>query len=87
MQLIVESAGTVRCLYDETIPLASLGPLSIQRGSHVEPDSEGRWLADLAPVHGPLLGPFTERSAALAAERAWLESHWLLAAGRNGHPA
>lgn len=78
MQLVVTSSGTVRCLYDETIPLASLGQLSIQRGSHVEPDAQGRWVADLSPVHGPVLGPFAKRSAALAAEQAWLEAHWLL---------
>lgn len=83
MQLIIERSGTVRCLYDETIPLTSLGQLSIQRGSHVEPDSQGRWLADLAPVHGPVLGPFAHRSEALTAEREWLECNWLLAADRS----
>jgi hypothetical protein len=77
MQLIVKSNGTIRCLYDETVDLSSLGCLTIQRGSHVEPDTTGRWLADLAPVDGPLLGPFDRRSEALAAEREWLERNWL----------
>jgi len=85
MQLVIESSGTIRCLYDEIIPLASLGKLSIHRGSHVEPDEQGRWLADLSPVQGPVLGPFADRSEALAAERAWLESNWLLADdGKSG---
>jgi len=85
MQLVVESSGTIRCLYDETIPLASLGKLSIRRGSHVEPDEQGRWLADLSPVRGPVLGPFADRSEALTAERDWLESNWLLADdGKSG---
>ncbi len=77
MQLVIDPAGGVRCLYDETLPLAELGRLSIQRGSHVEPDDAGQWTADLSPVGGPLLGPFETRSAALDAERAWLEQNWL----------
>ena len=35
-------------------------------------DDAGRWLADLSPVSGPLLGPFCLRSQALAAEQEWL---------------
>ena len=77
MQLIVKSNGAIRCLYDETVDLSSLGSLTIQRGSHVEPDATGRWLADLAPVSGPVLGPFDRRSDALTAERDWLEQNWL----------
>ena len=77
MQLVVEPSGTVRCLYDEAIPLSALGSLSISRGSHVEPGTQGNWLADLSPVGGPLLGPFSLRSDALQAERAWLETNWL----------
>ena len=81
MLLIVESGGSIRCLYDEAIDLASFGQLSISRGSHVEPTPDGRWIADLSPVSGPLLGPLPLRTEALAAERLWLESNWLLAAG------
>ena len=77
MQLVILPDGAVRCLYDEILPLAALGPMRIERGSHVEPDAQGQWHADLAPVGGPRLGPFARRSEALAAERAWLESHWL----------
>ena len=40
----------------------------------VAPD--GAWTADLSPVNGPVLGPYTRRSEALAAEIAWLE-RWL----------
>jgi hypothetical protein len=78
MHLVVKSSGLIRCLYDEAVDLAAFGRLSVQRGSHVEPDDSGRWLADLAPCSGPILGPFDRRSEALAAERAWLEAHWLL---------
>ncbi|MEQ8788717.1 MAG: hypothetical protein RIC55_20570 [Pirellulaceae bacterium] len=77
MQILISPDGTLRCLYDETLDLHGLGQLTITRASHVEPDESGRWRADLAPVGGPLLGPFTLRSEALAAELAWLEDHWL----------
>ena len=77
MQLVVQSGGTVHCLYSEELDLPQLGSLAIARGSHVEPDSSGQWTADMSPVHGPVLGPFPSRSDALAAERQWLEAHWL----------
>jgi len=79
MQLVVDTQGTIRCLYSETIPLAALGQLAIRRGSHVEPTPDGRWLVDLAPAAGPVLGPFALRSAALQTEQRWLEAHWLTA--------
>jgi hypothetical protein len=78
MKLVIDSKGLVRCVYGETLELASLGSIVLQRASHVEPNSAGGWTADLMPVHGPVLGPFDRRSKALAAERAWLEEHWLL---------
>ncbi len=77
MQLLVEPCGTVRCVYDETIDLSQIGRLAILRGSHVEPDFDGQWVADLAPVQGPRMGPFSNRSAALSAEADWLNLHWL----------
>ncbi len=77
LSLTIAPGGVVRCLYDEVIDLSALGPLTIARASQVEPDSEGRWWADLRPVKGPVLGAFALRSQALAAERAWLERHWL----------
>ena len=77
MRLVIKPDGSVRCLYDEAVDLSSLGSLTIQRGSHVEPDATGGWLADLAPVDGPVLGPFNRRSEALSAERDWLEQNWL----------
>lgn len=79
MQLVISSGGSIRCLYDESLDLRALGKLSISRGSHVEPDQDGRWIADLAPVGGPRIGPFDNRSEALAAETAWLNEHWLTA--------
>lgn len=77
MELIIEATGQGRCIYDETLDLVILGQLCIRRASHVEPDEQGRWIADLTPVHGPMLGPFAQRSEALAAEVDWLREHWL----------
>ena len=77
MKLVVTTTGAVRCLYTELIDLGTLGPLAIARASHVEADPDGRWWADLRPVRGPVLGPFDRRGAALEAEQAWIEEHWL----------
>jgi len=77
MDLVVSPWGEVRCVYDESIDLRALGMTTITRASHVEPDSHGRWWADLAPTNGPVLGPFPCRSEALQAEKAWLETQWL----------
>ena len=76
MNLLIDTQGLVMCLYGEAFPFAVLGEVTIRRASHVEPDSAGRWWANLAPVAGPVLGPFGLRSEALAAEAEWLEC-WL----------
>ena len=75
MDLFIRPDGSVCCIYDETLDLSRLGKCSIRRASHVEPDEEGNWWADLAPSSGPQLGPFPLRSEALFAERHWLEQH------------
>ena len=77
MDLLVLPDGTVRAIYAEEIDLGLLGSPSITRASHVEPDKQGRWSADLSPVNGPVLGPFHRRSDALQAEQSWLEANWL----------
>ena len=76
MELIIQG-GKVRCIYAETLDLRGLGKPNITRASHVEPDLAGRWIADLAPVDGPKLGPFDKRTDALAAEVQWLRENWL----------
>jgi hypothetical protein len=83
MELVVDAAGDVRCIYDEGIDLRELGALKITRASHVEPDADGLWCADMGPVGGPVMGPFGTRSEALAAERAWL----MVRGGRSRSPS
>ena len=77
LNLMVGLAGAVQTLYDERLDLSALGPLTIERASHVEPTPDGRWTADLCPVSGPVLGPFRLRSESLAAEVAWIQTHVL----------
>ena len=74
MELVVATDGVARCIYDEGIDLREIGTLKINRASHVEPDAEGYWWADMGPVDGPMLGPFGSRSEALEAEREWLSA-------------
>ena len=77
LTLVVGPSGTTQTLYDERLDLSALGPLTIERASHVEPTPDGRWTADLCPVSGPVLGPFRLRSESLAAEVAWIQTHVL----------
>jgi hypothetical protein len=72
MELVVGGDGGVRCIYDEALDLREIGKLQITRASHVEPDAEGYWWADMGPSGGPALGPFMSRTEALQAERGWL---------------
>jgi hypothetical protein len=72
MELLVAADGVARCIYDEALDLREIGTLKITRASHVEPDREGVWWADMGPVGGPVLGPYRSRSEALGAERRWL---------------
>ncbi len=53
MQLIIEPGAVVRCIYTESIDLTALGSPAISRASHVEPDEQGCWLADMGLVNGP----------------------------------
>ena len=74
--LLISPTGVLSFVYDDRLqPLCDLGRPSIERASHVEPNSSGQWSADMAPSGGPVLGPFTLRSEALTAERDWLRDH------------
>jgi hypothetical protein len=75
MELCIAPTGRVCCLYGEELDLDSLGSLTIRRASHVEPIDNGCWTADLSPIGGPTLGPFAQRSQAVAAEVRWIEDH------------
>ena len=75
---ITDTGGFKFIHADALRPLMDLGTTTTRRASHVEPAPNGTdWMADLSPVDGPVLGPFTTRAAALAAERRWIESYVL----------
>jgi hypothetical protein len=82
MDLYIQPDGSLRYVYGEEADPATIAaacgvePPAIRRASHVEPTEDGRWTADMAPVGGPLLGPFPLRSEALAREQDWLRD-WL----------
>jgi hypothetical protein len=75
-RITIDSLGVARGIYADDPRLMTfmraLGVASIRRASHVEPTSDNRWTADMAPSGGPVLGPFDTRSEALAAEVEWL---------------
>jgi hypothetical protein len=74
VKITFEVDGRIKFIYDDTLAevAAEVGGLSIKRASHVEPALDKGWMADMAPVGGPVLGPFHTRGAALTAEREWL---------------
>ena len=73
MELVVDAGGDVRCIYGEELDQREIGKLQITRASHVEPDADGFWWADMEPSGGPVLGPYGSRTEALRAEREFLQ--------------
>ena len=76
MNVTVNTDGSLDFIYNDQLqPLLDLGKSTVRRASNVEPTEDGEWTADLAPVSGPVLGPFSLRSDALSAEVHWLQEH------------
>lgn len=75
--------GSVVAVYsDDLLPiLRKVGRVEIRRASHVEPTPDGQWEADLSPMNGPRLGPFSMRGQALDAEAKWLDEN-IISVGR-----
>jgi hypothetical protein len=72
-KVIIGKDGSMRFIYDDDmLSFADQGEVTIRRASHVEPDDNGEWVADMSPVGGPQLGPFKKRTDALAKEVDWL---------------
>jgi hypothetical protein len=75
LSIAVKPDGSLHFIYDDRLAdLLDEGDAVTTRASYVEP-AVGGWTADLAPVSGPVLGPFKLRETALAAEYAWLQEH------------
>ena len=74
MNVYVDPQGDLQFIYQEEINMEDLGASTIRRASEVEPIEDSQWCANLARLGGPMLGPFKNRSEAIEAELAWIES-------------
>lgn len=79
ISLTIHPDGSIGTIHDDALAdLYDEGTTEIRRASHVEPVNGGEqvnWVADLAPVNGPMLGPHRLRSEALQAEVDWLKAN------------
>lgn len=78
LPIVVGPSGAVRSIYAESFNWDAFGSPVIERASHVEPSRSNQWFADMSPVGGPQLGPFTCRSEAILGELQWLQANWML---------
>ncbi|MCB0359251.1 MAG: hypothetical protein KDD44_06435 [Bdellovibrionales bacterium] len=78
MNVTISANGNLRYIWDDELG-QMLRPLNnvrqIARASHVEPTDDGKWIADMGPVGGGILGPFDNRADALRQEVAYLRYH------------
>ena len=77
-QHVIVEGDELRFVHEDELAaaLADAGEIDVRRASHVEPKKVGGrlyWVADLAPVGGPL-GMFVSRDEALEWEREELEA-------------
>lgn len=74
-KISVAPNGVTTAIYnDDLAGLFAAGKASVSRASFVEPAATGGWTADMAPVNGPVLGPFALREEALQAEAVYLDT-------------
>ena len=66
------ASGEAVFIYEDGHPLLELGRPEITRASHVEPNEDGLWVADMGPVGGPRLAGRRKRGESLELEREWL---------------
>lgn len=72
--LVIHADGSVQFLYHDALRVfLEYGVPVICRASHVEPTPDARWIVDLSPLGGGILGPFEYRQEALTAEAAWIK--------------
>ena len=68
----IDDDGTLSYIFNDDLA-EMFGADQTVRASHVEPCGQG-WTADMSPVGGPVLGPFSRRSEALAAEVEYIRT-------------
>jgi len=77
--ITIRKDATIEFIYDDDLKcfIDTNTGTKIFRASHVEPDENGKWFADLGPVKGPKLTGFNTRAEALNAEVKWLQQNYL----------
>lgn len=77
--ITVRKDGTIEFIYDDDLKgfIDDNKEKKVFRASHVEPNENGDWYADLSPINGPKLTGFKTRQAALNAEVAWIQNNYL----------
>lgn len=75
----IRKDGVIEFIYDDDLKgfIDDSEEKKVFRASHVEPDGTGDWWADLSPINGPKLGPFSKRQDALDAEVNWIQNNYL----------
>ena len=77
-KVIIGNDGIARFIYDDAV-MGVMNEISekvcVKRASHVEPDENGLWFADMAPVGGEKFIGFKTRQEALDFEVDWLNQH------------
>lgn len=77
--IVIRPDGTIEFIYSDALrPIIDAAKeLKITRVSNVEPTDDGQWIADLAPIDGPVSGSYKLREEALRWEEKWLKEHYL----------
>ena len=80
----IKPGGLMEFVHDDRLRgLLHQGQAQIGRASTVEPGDPAKgqnplcWFTNLAPISGPLLGPFQTRSEALGQEQEWINLYHL----------
>ena len=87
--ICIHKDGVIEFIYDDDLASFIHGceNKEIFRASHVEPDADGKWYADLSPVKGPKLTGFNTRQEALNAEVKWLVDQYLRSGNESRNQA
>jgi len=80
-RLKISPTGKVTAIHNDDYDFSVHGKKKIRRASQVEPNADGEWEADMSLLgdkhKGVVLGPFSRRDQAIAAEVAYINKHEL----------